>query len=72
MIHTIITCDRCNEDGEYDAGWAEYDGTASVFLGDADGARGLGWKIGHDETGDPDYEHVCAGCIADDQTGDEP
>lgn len=61
MLHEIITCDLCNEDGEIDVDLIGSldDGASRQFSGGEERARELGWDI---KDGDAFAEHVCPAC----------
>lgn len=63
MLHEIITCDLCNEDGEIDPEMIGSldDGVARQISGNDEQAEAAGWQL---SPGDPYVEHVCPACLA--------
>ena len=60
MIHSIITCDRCNPYGEIHA--SPLNGGAGIYEGEWQNAKSLGWKFATSNSPHGGREHLCPEC----------
>ncbi len=61
---TVVVCDVCNSDQEFDAAELDDDSESAAILGSEEHAESMGWIVDGDDGDGEGCRHVCPDCQA--------